>query len=65
MSGGLDRYTIEIQDEIINDLRKENERLRELLRNLVENAKGGDYNEIIVDADDFDAIEKEVSDESK
>ncbi len=81
------RYTIEVQDEIINDLREqivllrelveagkedrksidvlvdENLRLRELVRNLVENAKGGDYGEIIVDVDDFDAIEKEVGDE--
>ena len=81
------RYTIEVQDEIINDLREqivllrelveagkedrksidvlvdENLRLRGLVRNLVENAKGGDYGEIIVDVDDFDAIEKEVGDE--
>lgn len=39
------------------------ERLRELMQNLVENAKGGDEDEIIVDVDDFDAIEKEVGDE--
>ena len=32
MSSGLNIHTIEIQDEIINYLRKDNERLRDLLR---------------------------------
>ncbi len=78
------RVSIEVQGEIINDLRKENERLREsssslhnenkrltngnarlreLMRNLVENAEGGDYGEIIVLDVDFIEIEKEVGDE--
>lgn len=46
----------------IDELVDENRRLRELMRNLVENAEGGDYGEIIVLDKDFIEIEKEVSD---
>jgi len=60
---GLDRHTIEVQDETINDLREKIERLRELMKKLVENAEGGDYGEIIVLDEDFNKIEKEVGDE--
>ena len=34
MSGELDRHTIEVQDEIINELRNEIERLREEVKDL-------------------------------
>ncbi len=44
-------------------LREENERLRELMRRLVEYAEPGDYGDMVVDIDDFNAIEKEVGDE--
>ena len=37
MSGELDRHTIEVQDEIINELRDENERLRGLLKGVLLN----------------------------
>lgn len=47
----------------IDELVDENRRLRELLRNLVKNAEGGDYGEIIVLDVDFIEIEKEVGDE--
>lgn len=81
------RYTIEVQDEIINDLREqivllrelveagkedrksidvlvdENLRLRELMRNLVKYAEAVDNGDMIVDIDDFNAIEREVGDE--
>ncbi len=44
----------------IDELVDENVRLRGLMRNLVENAEGGDYGEIIVLDVDFIEIEKEV-----
>lgn len=44
-------------------LRADNERLRELMRRLVEYAKPDDYGDMVVDIDDFNAIEKEVGDE--
>ena len=44
-------------------LQADNERLRGLMRNLVKNAEGGDYGEIIVLDVDFIEIEKEVGDE--
>ena len=62
MSKELGRHTIDTQDEIINELRDEIERLRGLMRNLVENAEGGDFGEIIVLDGDFSKIEKEVGD---
>ena len=34
MSDELDRHTIDTQDEIINDLREENSRLREEIKDL-------------------------------
>jgi len=34
MGKSLDRHTIDTQDEIINGLRKENERLREEIKDL-------------------------------
>ena len=46
----------------IDELVDENRRLRELMRNLVENAEGGDYGEIIVLDRDFIEIEKEGGD---
>jgi len=59
----LSRHTVEVQDKIVNELRDENARLRELMKNLVENAEGGDYGEIIVPDEDFNKIEREVGDE--
>ena len=40
-----------------------NRQFCELMQNLVENARGGDENEIVVDVDDFNAIVREVGDE--
>ena len=60
MSGGLNIHTIEIQDEIINYLRDENERLRELLKGVVDDMTLGDEWAYLVQL-----IENEVSKESK
>ena len=53
-------HTIEIQDEIINYLRKDNERLRELLKGVVDDMTIGDEWEYLLKL-----IENEVSNESK
>ena len=60
MSCGLNIHTIEIQDEIINYLRKDNERLRELLKGVVDDMTIGDEWEYLLKL-----IENEVSNESK
>jgi len=67
MGKSLDRHTIDTQDEIINGLRKENERLREenkQLRGLLRECQ--DYVEAgmsSVDTELCDRIEKELGDE--
>tara|TARA_R100000951_G_scaffold49162_1_gene41543 strand:- start:103 stop:381 length:279 start_codon:yes stop_codon:yes gene_type:complete len=55
------KQQLEIKDAEIKRLRQENQRLRELqnaLTELLASAQGGDYGEIICDADDFAALEK-------
>lgn len=58
MSKNLDRHTIEVQDQLLNEAREKLERLREAVNDLLESAQGGKYGEIICDADDFAAVEK-------
>jgi len=58
MSQNLDRHTIEVQDQLLNEVREKLERLREAVNDLLESAQGGKYGEIICDADDFAAVEK-------
>ncbi len=60
MSQNLDRHTIEVQDQLLNEVREKLERLREAVNDLLESAQGGKYGEIICDADDFAAVEKLV-----
>ena len=50
----------QIATEYIIELLKEVNRLRELMQRLVENAEFGDEGEMIVDVDDFNAIEGEA-----
>ncbi len=60
MSQNLDRHTIEVQDQLLNEVREKLERLREAVNDLLESAQGGKYGEIMCDADDFAAVEKLV-----
>ena len=59
MSSELDRHTIDTQDEIINDLREENERLRVLLK-----ASRKLLHHYCISDELIKRIDKEVCDES-
>ena len=61
MGKSLDRHTIDTQDEIINGLRKDNERLRELLRECRRHVGSEMVSAIEVSL--RDRIEKELGDE--
>jgi len=57
MSSELDRHTIDTQDEIINDLREKNERLRMLLK-----ASRELVHEYCISDELINGIDKEIGD---
>ncbi len=59
----LDRHTIKVQDELLNQSRDQIKRLLTAVNDLLESAQGGKYGEIVCDADDFSAVEKIITTE--